>query len=297
MSAGNIAAAGAALALVVRAVYPRLLERRQAQRLPLGADGVIAGAQEITLRREGAPGVLIIHGGGDTPQAVRALAEHLHRAGCSVRAPLLSRHGRALSEMRHFNADEWREQIRNEYGAMLRSHAWLGIVGLSVGGALAAALAAERSDVRALVLLAPYLAMPATVRTLTRLGRIWSPLLPYLPAASGGSIRDVQAAARSLGRGVTTAAALRAFATAADRADEALPRISAPTLVVQSRADNRIPPSAAQRGFDRIGARDKSMVWIDGAGHVVTVDFGKDQVFALTANWLRRHDAGSVAAT
>lgn len=297
MSAGSVAIAGAALALLMRAVYPRLLERREGVRLPLGHDGIIPGAQDVMLPRDGAPGVLLIHGGGDTPQAMRELAEHLHRAGYSVRAPLLARHGRTLSAMRSFDADEWREQVAKELDALRRTHAWSGIVGLSVGGALAAALAAEQPGARALVLLAPYLAAPKVVRALARLGRVWGPLLPYLPSVSGGSIRDEQAASRSLGRGLTTAAALRAFASVAERAEAALPRIAAPTLVIQSRTDNRISPAVAKRAFAKIGARDKSIVWTDGAGHVLSVDFGKERVFALTAEWLRAHGASGVAAT
>lgn len=291
MSAGRAAFAGlAALLAALRATYPRILERRAAARHPLGPDGVIRGAESITHTRAGSPAVLLLHGGGDTPQVLCDLAEHLHRSGLSVRVPLLVRHGRALSLMREFSADEWREQVRMEYDALRASHAWVGVVGLSVGGALAAELAAER-DVPALVLLAPYVVIPAPIRVLANTGRLWGPLFPYLPSASGGSIRDQAAAARTLGRGLTTAAALRAFATAADRAFAALPRISAPTLVVQSRHDNRVSQSAASSSFERIGAREKTLAWIDGAGHVVTVDFGKDRVFELTAEWLKRHGA------
>ena len=291
MSAGRAAFAGlAALLAALRATYPRILERRAVARHPLGPDGVIRGAEPITHARAGSPAALLLHGGGDTPQVLSDLAAHLHRSGLSVRVPLLARHGRALPLMREFNADEWREQVRREYDALRASHAWVGVIGLSVGGALAAELAAER-DVPALVLLAPYVVIPAPIRVLAITGRLWGPLFPYLPSASGGSIRDPAAAARTLGRGLTTAAALRAFATVADRATAALPRISAPTLVVQSRHDNRVSQSAASSSFAEIGAREKSLEWIDWAGHVVTVDFGKDRVFALTAEWLKRHGA------
>lgn len=291
MSAGRAAVAGlAAVLAALRVLYPRVLERRAVAQFPLGPDGVIRGAEAIALTRAGAPALLLLHGGGDTPQVLRELADHLHRSGFSVRVPLLAKHGRALPLMREFDADEWREQARAEYDALRASHKWVGVVGLSVGGALAAALAAER-DVSALVLLAPYIAMPGPVRALAATGRWWGPLLPYLPSASGGSIRDHVAAAQAFGRGLTTAAALRAFATAADRADVALPQVAAPTLVVQSRDDNRISQDAADRAFAKLGSREKSFVWTDGAGHVVTVDFGKDRVFALTTEWLKLHGA------
>ncbi|MGH7948856.1 MAG: alpha/beta hydrolase [Candidatus Binataceae bacterium] len=291
MSVGGAALAGLAVVLAaLRAVYPKLLQRRAAARRPLGPDGVIGGAEATTLTRSGAPAVLLLHGGGDTPQVLRELAEHLHQSGFSVRAPLLAKHGGELALMRAFDASEWWEQARREYDDLRASHKCVGVAGLSVGGALAVALAAER-DVAALVLLAPYVALPRSVRALADTGFLWGLLFPYLNSASGGSIHDHAAAARTLGRGLTTPAALRAFARVADRADAALQRVTAPTLVIQSREDNRISQSAAERAFAKLGAREKSFVWTEGAGHVITVDFGKDRVFALATEWLKRHGA------
>ena len=71
----------------------------------------------------------------------------------------------------------------------------------------------------------------------------------------------------------------------------ALPAIHTPTLMIHSREDNRLSPEEAQRAFDRIGSREKQLVWLTGAGHVITVDYGKERVFELVADWLERHGA------
>jgi carboxylesterase len=107
--------------------------------------------------------------------------------------------------------------------------------------------------------------------------------------AAATSIQDQAEAARSLGYGVFTPAALRALRATVARAIEALPNVTSPTLMIQSRQDNRIPADAAQRAFDRLGAPDKELVWVTGAGHVLTVDFGRDRVFQLVADFLDRH--------
>src|SRR5687768_11625204 len=154
----------AALVVGARAAYPRILERRARRRLELGAEGIVDGAASIDLFRDGAPGALLLHGGGDTPQVLAELAAHLHAAGLSVRVPLLSGHGRDLSALTTTSSKEWHADAEREYDRMRVKHRWVAVVGLSMGGALAVNLASKRQDIPALVLLAPYVVMPRALR-------------------------------------------------------------------------------------------------------------------------------------
>jgi carboxylesterase len=285
-----------AMALGARASYPRLLERRQRQRRALDETGMVVGAAPIELSRHQAPGILLLHGGGDTPQVLGDLARFLHGQGFSVRVPLLSAHGRALSALSGASAEAWRDDARREYAAMRETTEWVAVVGLSMGGALAIQLAADRKDIPALVLLAPYIAMPAMARRMATTTRYWGWLLPYFSSLGAESIRDSEAARRALGHGILTPAMLRALLDIVDAAEAALPRVLAPTLVIQSREDNRIPPEVAERGFARLGSPEKKFVWTNGAGHVITVDYGHRRVFDLTAHWLEDHlEPGALA--
>jgi carboxylesterase len=283
-----------ALALLVaaalgRVVYPAALERRQKRVRRLGDDGVIVGAEPIERRLADAPGVLLFHGAGDTPQVLAGLADHLHARGFSVRVPLLSAHGRALSALREASATQWRDEVRAELAAMRSRHAWVGIVGLSMGGALALSLAGELADVDALVLLAPYVEMPPMIRRLAETSAAWEWLVPYFSSRGGESIQDPAARDGALGHGILTPAVLRALRDVVDAAIAALPSVRAPTLVIQSREDNRIPPESAERAFARLGAAEKRFIWTSGAGHVITVDFGHQRVYELTTRWLEQH--------
>ena len=69
-----------------------------------------------------------------------------------------------------------------------------------------------------------------------------------------------------------------------------------PTLVVQSRHDNRIPPDAAARAFEMLGAPVKELAWTDIGGHVITVDVGRERVFALVEDWLVAHGSPAAAS-
>lgn len=265
------------------------------RRLAVAKSGVIPGAEPFELRQGAdAPAVLLVHGGGDTPQTLRYLAEFLYGRGFTVSAPLLPGHGRTLIDFSRVDADSWLTAVRSAYQELKVTSRWVALAGLSMGGALAAQVAAEDHDLPVLVLLAPYLAMPPHIALAARISRLWNPAVPYVRALNPKarrSIQDESEAARSLGYGVFTTAALRALHTTVARGAAALSRITSPTLMIQSREDNRMPPDVAQRRFDRIGAREKQLIWLAGAGHVITVDFGKERVFALVADWLESHGA------
>ena len=276
-------------AVIGRAAYPLVVERRRQRARPLGPGGIIAGAESIDLPSSRGTAVLLLHGGGDTPQALYGLARHLHARGFAVRVPLLPSHGRDLSALKGASAEEWAAAVRREFDDLRSSHEHVAVVGLSMGGALALALAAERPEIEALVLLAPYVEMPPLVNRLARTSRLWGWLFPYFSTRGARSIHDREAAKQALGHGILTPAALRAIAQVVNAADAALPKVTAPTLIIQSREDNRIPPEIAERGFARLGAQIKRFVWITGAGHVITVDHGYQRVFELTTQWIERY--------
>jgi carboxylesterase len=264
------------------------------RRLPVGTDGIIAGAEpfELVHADAHAPAVLLLHGGGDTPQTLRYLASYLYDRGYDVQVPLLPGHGRTLGEFSRVTADDWLRAARSAYREVTAKHEWVAIAGLSMGGAIAVQLAAELPSLPALALLAPYFAMPRYIAIAARLSPVWAPVAPFVRAidpSAAPSIHDRAEAARSLGYGVFTPGALRALHRTVVRAIALLPNVKAPTLMIQSREDNRVSPPAAQRAFDRIGTPDKELVWLSGAGHVITVDYGREQIFERVVDFLARH--------
>lgn len=280
----GVAALGARRALTVR------MERGRLGTRDLGPDGIIRGAEPITIERPGAPAVLLVHGGGDTPQTLVYVAERLAAEGYAVRAPLLPGHGRTLRALRDVSADAWMTAVRDEYDALRRQHPWVAVVGVSMGGALAIRLAAETHDIPALVLVVPYAAMPPAARRTATLAAFWGLLFPYIRTAQPGrSILDPVEASRSLGYGAFSARGLRALKATVDAAAAALPRVQSPALVLNSRGDNRITPASADAIFAALGSPEKRHVWLEGAGHVITVDFGHERVCDEIASWLTAH--------
>jgi carboxylesterase len=263
------------------------VERLVSSRLSPGAHGIIPGAEELSLTAPGARmGVVLLHGFGDTPQTLASLAHALCADGMDVEVPLLPGHGRTLREFASSNGSEWLAAARAAHAEMRGRHTRVALVGLSLGGALAATVAADDPELAALVLLAPYVDTPLVFRVLVRAAPAIGLVLPYVGGEGAQSILDPEARAQALAYGATTPQLVRELVKSADAARASLARISAPTLYVQSREDNRITEAVARRAFSLLGARTKKLELLSGCGHVLTVDFCRERVAMLVREWL-----------
>jgi carboxylesterase len=273
-------------------------ERRVTARFPVGPLGIIPGAEPRALTVPEAPmGVVMLHGFGDTPQTLASLAERLRDNGFDVDVPLLPGHGRTLKEFASSNGSEWLAAARAAYSEMRARHARVALVGLSLGGALAATVAADDPELERLVLLAPYVDTPPLLRMLVRAAPAIGAVLPYVGGDGSQSILDPEAREQALAFGATTPQLVRELVRVADSARASLARVTAPTLSVQSREDNRITEDVARRAFAMLGAHTKKLELLTGCGHVLTVDFCRERVANLVSEWLTAAVTGNEKGT
>jgi carboxylesterase len=275
----------ATVARLRRAGTLAVADRRYAERFPPHADGIASGAESFAIDAGTGCALLLLHGSGDSPQTLRYLGRRLQAAGYTVHAPLLPGHGRSPGSFADVQAPRYRQAAEDALDVLRRDASWIGVVGLSMGGAIAAQLAATESDVRALVLLAPYLEPPASVRWVARTSALWGAIVPYLNGRGEGSVHDVSARAESRAYGLFTPAALRALVATAAAGQRALPHVTVPTLVVHSREDIRIPTAIAERASAGLRAPTERR-WVSGCGHVITVDYCKQAVADLVIDFL-----------
>ena len=175
-------------------------------------------------------------------------------------------------------------------------HRSVSIVGLSMGGALAIALTAEVQDVPALALIAPYIEMPRVLRLAASTHRLWGRFTGELSAQNPQSIHDPIERERSLAYGAVTGSGLYQLLRVVRRARKALANVRVPTLLIQSRDDPRCSPRGAEHAMKKLSAREKKLVWTEGAGHVITVDYGRERVYSEVRAWLDAHARGAAAA-
>ena len=251
--------------------------------------GTVAGAETIEMQEGGRAAVLLLHGFGDTPQTLGHLAKYLHGLGFDVKAPLLPGHGRNVQAFLESRRDQWIACAREEYARLRVTHERVSIAGLSMGGAIAAIVASENKDVASLVLISPYLEMPATHRVAAALHPLWDGIAGVRKSSNPRSILDPEERAKNLGYGVYSGRMLYELWRLAESARHALKSIKAPTLLIQSRADPRIAPGVAERAIARVRADEKKLVWAEGGGHIITVDYGRDRVFEEAGSWIAAH--------
>jgi carboxylesterase len=264
-----------------------------------GADTapVIRGAQTIDLQEEGSPGVLLLHGFGDTPQTLALLARKLHKSGYSVYVPLLPGHGRSMDAFDKSRAAEWLGAARSALAQMRGRNDSVSVVGLSMGGALSVVLAAEHDDIPALVLIAPYLGMSLVLRLAASTQWVWGRMVGAVNSRDPRSIRDPMEREKNLAYGSITGRTLCQLWKVVRVARKSLGRVKTPTLIIQSKEDPRCPPEVAEFALSALGAREKKLMWTEGAGHIITVDYGRDLVFSEVEKWLASHnDCGAAAA-
>ncbi len=288
-SSATVLASAAALVAAQRAVRARGRERafdaRYADRR--SEQGIIVGAEGFTLAGSDDRAIVLLHGYNDSPQTMRSPAAALHAAGWTVHAPLLPGHGRSLRAFTASSADEWSEAARAAVRAALGTHTRVAVGGLSLGGALAVTMAAEEPSVRAAVLFSPFLVHSWRLGAIAALWPVVNLTSKYL---GGGravrSIRDPEARAAIIAYGCSPPRLMREVQRVARRAHRALPQVRQPVWIAQSGDDYRIPPEQAQRAFDRLGSADKRLHWTTGNGHVITVDYGHEELAAEAVRWL-----------
>jgi len=259
---------------------------------------ILRGAETIDLQEEGSHGVLLLHGFGDTPQTLALLARRLKKTGYSVLAPLLPGHGRTLEAFGKSRAREWIAAAKQAYIDMRSRHDSVSVVGLSMGGALAALVASEQREIPALVLIAPYLGMPRWLRIAAATHLLWGKLAGQVNGRNPRSIHDPIEREKNLAYGYITGRELHELSTIVRRGRKSLANVRAPTLIIQSREDPRCSPATAEFVLGTLGSADKELVWTEGAGHIITVDYGRERVFAEVERWLAGHEGpGAAAAT
>lgn len=239
----------------------------------------------------GSVGVVLVHGFTGTPYEVRYLGEQLARAGFHVRGVRLPGHGTSLAELDATTWRDWAQAVEDAYDDLCASWKYVVVVGQSLGGLLALHLAAQRSDVDAVVSLAAPLWLDGLGRHVARLAEqgTWARLTPWftkVPKLSGSDVRDRKAHAENPCYDAIPLKALGELMRYMRVVDEALPYITQPVLVMHATHDHTAPVSCAYRIAER--ARARRLRILPRSYHLIAIDVERDIVAEEVISFVKR---------
>lgn len=218
-------------------------------------------------------GALVLHGLTGSPQSLGGLAAALAEAGFETAVPLLPGHGTSPEDLAGCGWADWSDAAEAAYRGLETRCGRVVVCGLSMGGALAAALALRHPRVAGLAVVNPLVDPPAaSFREL--LGELLGAGHPFLPGI-GGDLADGEAREDAYDR--MPVAALLSMCEGLDDLAPRLVDITCPVLVLTSRHDGVVPPVSSDILVSAVSG-PVERIWLEHSRHVATLDVERDDV-------------------
>lgn len=230
----------------------------------------------------GGEAVLLLHGFMGSPSDFGRLPELLHAAGFTVHAPFLPGHGTRPEDLSKVTAKEWLDFTEAAYDSLAKESRKVSVIGLSLGGALAAISAAGRKSYRT-VLLAPYfkILFPSYyLFPLTFYHFILSPFVPYVyqPRHSRKTLYKQTAVPETHSYNFIPTRVVQELFTVGDRVRKIAPRIRSPLLVIHSRKDRVADFKAVKKTLRMLGRPQVTFIPLEASNHLILWDFEAEEV-------------------
>ena len=228
-------------------------------------------------------GVLLCHGFSGTPQSLRPWARRLADEGLSVRLPLLPGHGTAWQDLNLTRWEDWYAAASAALDDLVARCRSVVVGGLSMGGAIAARLGAERGpDVAGLVLVNPaFVADDPKLKAL--------PVIKHLVGSVAGIAGDIaKPGSVELAYDRTPLKALHSLVQSWEATVHRLPQITQPLLLMHSRVDHVVPPRSSALLLSRVSSRDVTEVVLENSFHVATLDNDADLIEKTSLEFVAR---------
>ncbi|MCU0488694.1 MAG: alpha/beta fold hydrolase [Anaerolineales bacterium] len=245
----------------------------------------------------GPVGCLLVHGFTGTPNEMRWLGEYLAAQGQSVLGVRLAGHATCLEDMQRTSWKDWLACVEDGYHLLSGVAQEIYVIGLSLGGILSLTFASGR--------LTPDCSLAGAVAMATPQHLWFNPLLsksigwisrikPIQPK-QGSDWHDPIAEQSQLCYSENPLRQVAELQAVLVEMNNSLPEISCPVKLIYSRDDQTVRPEArhAELIYEKLGSRQKELIWIEGSGHVLTRDLQRETVFSEVANFVRHHSRPS----
>jgi carboxylesterase len=247
------------------------------------------GAEPLSHKGSDDVGVLVLHGFTGSPQTMRLVADALVAAGWSVELPRLPGHGTDVEEMLTTTFDDWSAVVESTFVDLASRVRSVVVVGLSMGGTLAAWVVARHpSEVAGAVFINAAVAPidPAMLELVDQMIEAGETVAPGV----GSDIADPDASEDAYEG--TPLVPLKSLAAAVLDLEPRLGSITCPVLIMTSPNDHVVEPKASDLLAEAVGG-PVERVTLERSFHVATLDYDKQLVIDRTIEFVQRVTSGS----
>lgn len=234
-------------------------------------------------------GCLLVHGFTGAPTEMRWLGEFLNQQGYTVLGVRLAGHGTKIEDMIRCRWPDWVSSVEDGWHLLQNTTDQIFVIGLSMGGLLSLNHASQ-FPVKGVVSMSTPLIMPQkNFKQLRGLAKIISKITPSRKKASRSGWFTPKAAEGHISYPRNPYRSIVELSYLIDEVKEKVDKISAPTLVIHSKDDKYVLPQNAKMIFEKLTTKEKELIYIEKAGHVITRDGDKEFVFNKIAEFIKKY--------
>lgn len=234
-------------------------------------------------------GCLLIHGFTATPKEMSYLAQHLKEEGHTVVGVRLAGHATKVQDMARMHYQDWLASVEDGYHMLKQNCEKIIVIGLSMGGVLALTFSSINQVAGVIAMSTPY-----RLRSNPKLDTIRIYLLKFLSYfksfyKKGPSIwfhserlKDrISYDQNPLASAAELIKLLKHLRTQ-------LPKIDIPALIIHSIDDDFIVSENAELIYEALTTKDKELVYVEQAAHVITEDGDLELLFSKVSAFINR---------
>jgi len=220
------------------------------------------------------------------------MGEYLNKQGYSCLGIRLAGHGTTPEDMIRSRWTDWTASVEDGYNLLRDSTDRIFLVGLSMGGVLSL-LMSTKLDVAGVVAMSTPYSLPKDPKDYPVLYiKLYSRFVKYLPKSTelpGATWFDKEAFKEHISYPQNPIRSIAEMKLLLAEMRSALPQVTKPVMLIHSKNDKYVLPENVERLYDGlVNASDKTKAYVVEAGHVVTRDAARHQVFELARDFIQR---------
>ena len=243
--------------------------------------------------KAGQPGCLLIHGFTGAPKEMRWMGEYLSQQGFPSLGVRLAGHATCPEDMIRSRYTDWMASVEDGYHFLRGVTDHIFLVGLSMGGMLSLLMSTKLDVVGVVAMSTPYRLPKDYPAWVLRLASYFISYQPKVKEDAGESWFDKDAYAEHVAYLQNPVRSVTELQLLATEMRAALHKVSVPVLLVHSKNDTYVLPENMERIYADLGTSDKIKLYITEAGHVVTRDAAKEQVFEAAKEFIQRIESAA----